>query len=72
MAIVTDHLAFQKYVTKEYFKYLVQVSHDLSDVKAYKTERKRLSEFDLILCPGIIGYDQCRKYLPKVTAIPIG
>ena len=72
MAIVTDHLAFQKYVTKKYFKYLVHVSHDLSDIEIYKTERRRLSEFDLILCPGFIHYEQCRKFLPKVTAVPVG
>lgn len=72
MAIVTDHLAFQKYVTKKYFKYLVHASHDLSDIDIYKTERKRLSEFDLILCPGVIHYEQCRRYLPKVTAVPVG
>jgi hypothetical protein len=72
MAIVTDHLAFQKYVTKKYFKYLVHASHDLSDLEIYKTERRRLSEFDLILCPGVIHYEQCRKYLPKVTAVPVG
>ena len=72
MAIVTDHLAFQKYVTKKHFKYLVHASHDLSDIGIYKTERRRLSEFDLILCPGVIHYEQCRRYLPKVTAVPVG
>ena len=72
MAIVTDHLAFQKYVNKKHFKYLVHASHDLSDIGIYKTERRRLSEFDLILCPGVIHYEQCRRYLPKVTAVPVG
>ena len=72
IAIVTDHLAFQKYVTKKHFKYLIHVSHDLSDIEIYKSERRRLREFDLILCPGAIHYEQCRKYLPKVTAVPVG
>ena len=72
LAIVTDHLAFQKHVTKKNYKFLVHMSHDISDIEVYKSERKRLSEFDLILCPGLAHYEICREYVPSVTAIPSG
>jgi len=72
IAVVTDHLVFQPNVTKKNYQYLIHVSHDLTDFKVYKHEQHRLSEFDLVLCPGPIHLEQVKKFLPEVKSHAVG
>ncbi len=72
VAVVTDHLAFQPQVNLKNYSHLVHVSHDLSDVDVYRKERKRISDFSLILAPSEVHKSFVTRYLPGVKCSVVG
>lgn len=72
VAVLLDHCCFQPRLDKKNYSYLIHMSHDLADWDIYKSEQKKLSEFDLILVPGDIHYDQAIKNLAPVLLFKIG
>lgn len=72
VAVLLDHSVFQPRINKSNYTYLVHMSHDLSDWDIYKSEHKRLAEFDLILVPGDIHGEHARKFLGAVPVVKIG
>lgn len=72
VAVLLDHSVFQPRINKSNYTCLVHMSHDLSDSDIYKSERKRLAEFDLILVPGDIHGEHARRFLGAVPVVKIG
>lgn len=71
-AVLLDHSVFQPRINKRNYTTLVHMSHDLSDWDAYKSEQRRLAEFDLILVPGDIHSEHAKKFLGAVPVVKIG
>lgn len=72
LGVLLDHAAFQPAFNKRNYKWLIHMSHDLADWDVYETEKRVLSEFDLVLVPGRMHRDFARKVLGDVPVFEIG